>query len=179
MQILLDVVYFIGQFYITIVLLRFILQVSRADFYNPISQFIVKATNPLLIPLRRIVPGWQRLDFASLILALLLQFVLESLVNMIPISAFGQYFAPLFGITLLSLLNAVIQLYTWALILVVIISWVAPGSYHPGAQLLMQITEPLLKPIRQIMPATGGLDLSPMILLLILFVIGRALAGAY
>ena len=179
MRLAFDIIYILGQFYITLVILRFILQVSRADFYNPISQFIVKATNPLLIPLRRLIPGFRGIDFASLVLAVILQFLLEMLIRSNQFDVVMQNLVPLLGIALMALLQSIIQLYTWALILVVIISWVAPGSYHPGAQLLAQITEPLLRPIRQFMPATGGLDLSPMVLMLLLFIIGRVIAGAY
>ena len=179
MQLAFEVIYILGQFYITLVLLRFILQVSRADFYNPISQFIVKATNPLLIPLRRIIPGFRGIDFASLVLAIALQFVLLMILSSASFEAVSQNLMFLLGESLMALLRSLIQLYTWALILVVIISWVAPGSYHPGAQLLAQITDPLLRPIRQIMPATGGLDLSPMVLMLLLFILGRVISGAY
>jgi YggT family protein len=179
MQLAFDIIYILGQFYITLVALRFILQVSRADFYNPISQFIVKATNPLLIPLRRLIPGYRGIDFASLVLAIALQYLLEMLIRSAHFNVVMQNLFPLLGIALMALLQSVIQLYTWALILVVIISWVAPGSYHPGALLLNQITEPLLRPIRQVIPATGGLDLSPMVLMLLLFIMGRVVSGVY
>lgn len=179
MLLLLDLLKILGSVYITFVLLRFILQVCRADFYNPISQFIVKATNPLLIPLRRIIPSVRSIDTASLVLALLLQILLVLALSQIPLASWGTAFPQVIGFALLELLNAVVQLYTWSLILVVIISWVAPGSYHPGAQLLHQITEPLLAPIRRILPSTGGLDLSPMVLMLLLFVIGGLLSGRY
>jgi YggT family protein len=179
MQVLLDLVHIVGSLYITIVLLRFILQVCKADFYNPISQFIVKATNPLLIPIRRIIPSVRGLDTASIVLALLLQILLVLVVNQIPLGHMAALLGQVLAAALLELLNAVVQLYTWALIIVVIISWVAPGSYHPGAQLLHQITEPVLAPIRKILPAVGGLDLSPMVLMLLLFLISGALSGRY
>ena len=179
MQILLDIIRIIGEVYITIVLLRFILQVARADFYNPISQFITKATNPLLFPLRRVIPGWKGLDFASLILALVLQFLLECVTRTVPLDHIIPLSGQLLAISLIALISSAIQLYTFALFIIVIISWIAPGSYHPGAMLLHQITEPLLKPIRSVLPATGGLDFSPMVLLLILFVLGRVVTGAY
>lgn len=179
MQLLLDLVQIIGSLYITLVLLRFILQVCRADFYNPISQFIVKATNPLLIPLRRVIPSVRGLDSASLVLALVLQIVLVLVINQIPLGHIGEIFGQVLAAALIQLIKAVVQLYTWALIIIVIISWVAPGSYHPGAQLLAQITEPLLAPIRRVLPPMGGLDLSPMVLMLLLFVISGALSGRY
>lgn len=179
MQLIADVLNILGSFYITVVLLRFILQVCRADFYNPISQFVVKATNPLLIPLRRIIPSVRGLDTASLVLAFVLQFILLLLINREPFDHVVSLAGQVAAFSLLGLLNLVVQLYTWSLILVVIISWVAPGSYHPGAQLLHQITEPLLAPIRRLLPPVGGLDLSPMVLMLILFVIGGVLSGRY
>ncbi|ABC33001.1 predicted integral membrane protein [Hahella chejuensis KCTC 2396] len=176
LQILLEVTYFIGMFYISVVLMRFILQVSRADFYNPISQFVVKATNPLLLPLRKIIPGWRGLDFASLVLALLLSIVLIIVITLTPLS----HILPLLGLivtkAVLLMLKCIINIYQFAIFIMVIISWVAPGSYHPGAQLVHQITEPLMRPVRRIMPPIGGLDLSPMVVLLVLFVIGRALS---
>ncbi len=179
MQILLDLIRIIGEVYITIVLLRFILQVSRADFYNPISQFIIKATNPLLLPLRRIIPGWKGLDFASLILALLLQIVLVCVTNLLPLDHILPQFGKILAIALIGLIGSAIQFYTFAIFIIVIISWVAPGSHHPGSMLLHQITEPLLRPIRNLIPSTGGLDFSPMILLLILFVLGRIVSGNF
>jgi len=179
MQTLLDLIRIIGEIYITIVLLRFILQACRADFYNPISQFITKATNPLLFPLRHVIPGWKGLDFASLVLALILQFLLECIINTVPLNLILPHFGQLLAISLIALISSAIQLYTFALFIIVIISWIAPGSYHPGAMLLYQITEPLLKPIRNILPTTGGLDFSPMLLLLILFVLRQVVTGAY
>lgn len=179
MLLLMDLVQIIGSLYITIVLLRFILQICRADFYNPISQFIVKATNPLLIPLRRVIPSVKGVDTASLVLALILQALLVMVLSQLPLESLAGAWAQILGLSLLELLRSFIQLYTWSLILVVIISWVAPGSYHPGAQLLYQITEPVLAPIRRLMPQTGGLDLSPMILMLILFILNGLLSGRY
>lgn len=179
MLLFMDLVNIVGSLYITLVLLRFILQICRADFYNPISQFIVKATNPLLIPLRRIIPSYRGFDSASLVLALVLQILLVLVVYQVAFTHWGQALPQVVGLALLGLLQSLVQLYTWSLILVVIISWVAPGSYHPGAQLLHQITEPLLAPIRRMLPATGGLDLSPMVLMLLLFIIGGLLSGRY
>ena len=179
MQLAYDLIKILGTLYITIVLLRLILQICQADFYNPICQFVVKATNPLLIPLRRVIPSIGRFDTASLVLALILQALLLAVLSGLPVAQLGQYAGQLAALTVLELLSSAVQLYTWAIILVVIISWVAPGSFHPGAQLLYQITEPLLAPIRRVLPSMGGLDLSPMILMLILFILSGALGGRY
>ncbi|MDG1579711.1 YggT family protein [Pseudomonas sp. GOM6] len=150
----------LGSLYLLIVLLRFVLQLVRADFYNPLSQFAVKATQPLLKPLRRIIPGFGGLDLASLLLAILVQLAIMGLTLLL---AYGTTGNPLqllvwavIGVTSLFL-----KIFFFALIISVILSWVAPGSYNPGAQLVNQICEPLLTPIRKILPSLGGLDISP------------------
>lgn len=150
----------LGSLYLLIVLLRFILQLVRADFYNPLSQFIVRATKPLLMPLRRIIPGWGGVDFASLVLALAIQLVLMAIIIKLmgyALPSVLQLLAwSLVGITALFL-----KVFFFALIISVILSWVAPGSANPAAMLVHQLCEPVLAPIRKILPSMGGLDLSP------------------
>ena len=150
----------LGSFYLLIVLLRFVLQLVRADFYNPLSQFIVRATSPLLMPLRRIIPGFGGIDLASLVLAILVQLVLMIITLMllgVGIGNLGQLLVwSLIGVTSLFL-----KIFFFALIVSVILSWVAPGSHNPAAHLVHQICEPLLSPIRRILPNLGGLDISP------------------
>lgn len=166
-------------FYITIVLLRFLFQLSRADFYNPICQFVVKATNPLVTPIRKIVPGIGAFDGASLVLAVVLQTLVFTLFALLA----G---APLAIVTYVAwsaviILNLLVQIYFWAVIGVIILSWIAPGSYHPAAQILRQITEPVMRPFRRLLPPLGGLDLSPILLFLVinvLQIIISHLAGA-
>jgi YggT family protein len=150
----------LGSLYLMIVLLRFILQLVRADFYNPLSQFIVRATQPLLKPLRRIIPSIAGLDMASLVLALLVQLVLSALTMLL---VFGTTGSPvqlliwsLIGITALF-----INIFFYALIISIILSWVAQGSQNPAAVLVNQLCEPLLTPFRRLLPNLGGLDLSP------------------
>ncbi|MDP3847073.1 MAG: YggT family protein [Pseudomonas sp.] len=150
----------LGSLYLMIVLLRFILQLVRADFYNPLSQFAVRATQPLLKPLRRIIPSIAGLDIASLVLALLVQLVLMALTMLL---AYGTTGSPiqlliwsLIGITALF-----INIFFYALIISVILSWVAQGSHNPAALLVNQLCEPLLMPFRKLLPNMGGLDLSP------------------
>ena len=150
----------LGSLYLLIVLLRFVLQLVRADFYNPLSQFTVKATQPLLKPLRRIIPGFGGLDLASLLLAVLMQLVIMALTLLL---AYGTAGNPLqllvwavIGVTSLFL-----KIFFFALIISVILSWAAPGSYNPGAQLVNQICEPVLAPFRKLLPNLGGLDISP------------------
>jgi YggT family protein len=150
----------LGSLYLMIVLLRFILQLVRADFYNPLSQFIVRATQPLLKPLRRIIPSIGGLDIASLILALLVQLVLMALTLLLAYGTTGNPVALLIW-SVIGISALFINIFFYALIISVILSWVAQGSDNPGALLANQLCEPLLMPFRRLMPNLGGLDLSP------------------
>ncbi|HCE9522855.1 YggT family protein [Pseudomonas aeruginosa] len=149
----------LGSLYLLIVLLRFILQLVRADFYNPLSQFIVRATKPLLNPLRRIIPGFGGIDLASLVLAILIQLVL--MILMLMGYGVGGFIMQLLIWSIIAVTSLFLKVFFFALIISVILSWVAPGSYNPGAQLVNQICEPLLMPFRKLLPNLGGLDLSP------------------
>ncbi|HEJ5709551.1 TPA: YggT family protein [Pseudomonas aeruginosa] len=151
----------LGSLYLLIVLLRFILQLVRADFYNPLSQFIVRATKPLLNPLRRIIPGFGGIDLASLVLAILIQLVLMILILMLMGYGAGGFIMQLLIWSIIAVTSLFLKVFFFALIISVILSWVAPGSYNPGAQLVNQICEPLLMPFRKLLPNLGGLDLSP------------------
>lgn len=151
----------LGSLYLLIVLLRFILQLVRADFYNPLSQFAVKATKPLLNPLRKVIPGFGGLDLASLVLALLIQLLLMAL-TLLLLGAFDVALLPqLLVWSLIGVTALFVKIFFFALIASVILSWVAPHSHNPGAQLVNQLCEPLLMPIRRILPSLGGLDISP------------------
>ena len=165
-EILALVIQFAGSFYTTLVLLRFLLQWSRADFYNPISQFVVKATNPLLLPLRRIIPGLGGLDLASLVLGWLVMATMLGLLIVISGYPFNPGFVAV--LALIKLANALLQIYFWAIIAVIALSWIAPGSIHPAARLLAQITEPVMQPFRKVLPPMGGLDLSPILVFLVI-----------
>lgn len=151
----------LGSLYLLIVLLRLILQLVRADFYNPLSQFIVRATKPLLNPLRRIIPGFGGIDLASLVLAILIQLVLMILILMLMGYGVGDFIMQLLIWSIIAVTSLFLKVFFFALIISVILSWVAPGSYNPGAQLVNQICEPLLMPFRKLLPNLGGLDLSP------------------
>ena len=153
----------IGSLYLLIVLLRFILQLVRADFYNPLSQFVVRATQPLVRPLRRLIPGLAGLDLASLILAIIAQLLLMALTLLLM-----GYGADILGLagqlliwSIIGVTSLFIKVFFFALIVSVILSWVAPGSYNPAAQLINQICEPFLMPFRRLLPNLGGLDISP------------------
>ena len=150
----------LGSMYLLIVLLRFILQLVRANFYNPLCQFIVRATQPLLKPLRKIIPGFGGLDIASLVLAILLQFILIALTLLLMYSVVANPLQMLIW-SLIGITALFLKVFFFAMIISVILSWVAQGSHNPGVELVNQICEPLLSPIRRILPSMGGLDISP------------------
>jgi YggT family protein len=149
----------LGSLYLLVVLLRFILQLVRANFYNPLCQFAVKATQPLLKPLRRVIPSMFGLDMSSLVLALIVQMVLFAVILLL--SGYKVDVLFLAPWALIGIFALFLKILFWAMIISVILSWVAPGSHNPGAELVQQITEPVLAPFRRIIPNLGGLDISP------------------
>ncbi|AKX55310.1 hypothetical protein AKN90_05995 [Thiopseudomonas alkaliphila] len=162
-QALLYAVKVLGGFYIFLVMMRFLLQLVYADFYNPISQFMVKSTQPLLAPLRRLLPSKGRLDFASLVLAVGLQtgLILIMLVLIFDSSVLGDFAlsAVLWSIVLLGKLA--VKIFYFSLIISVILSWIAPMSRNPAAELINQVVDPMLGIFRRFLPNLGGLDISP------------------
>ena len=173
-EILVYLIQTVLSLFLLAVLLRFLLQLVRADFYNPISQFLVKVTNPLVIPLRKIIPGFGGIDMASLLLALVLQ--LAGIVLILFINGIGM---PNIGIMLiwsvLGILGLLVNIYFFALLAMIILSWVAPGSNNPILYLVFQITEPVMAPFRKALPSMGGLDFSPILVFILINVIQIAL----
>jgi YggT family protein len=155
--------------YILLLMVRFLLQWVRADFYNPISQFIVKVTNPPLRPLRRIIPGWGGIDFAAVVLMLVLQLLSLTLVLLMR----GQGVPPvtLLFWSLAELAALTINIYIGAILIQAVISWINPGTYNPVVTLLHSLTEPLLRPARRLLPPMSGFDFSPILVLIALNVL--------
>ena len=160
--------------YLITMLLRFLLQLVRADFYNPISQFIVKVTNPLVIPVRKIIPGYAGLDIASLLLALCLQIIGIGAVFLLSYGALPGV-GLLFMGGVLGLIALLVNIYFFALLAMIILSWVAQGSNHPAIYLLFQITEPVMAPVRKLLPPMGGIDFSPILVFVLINVVKIAL----
>lgn len=158
-EIILFLIRVFGSLYLSIILLRFLLQTARADFYNPISQLLVKLTNPVLIPLRRLIPGLFGVDVASLVFALLFHWLVMQIMLLI---AGAGFIAPhyMLGWSIIGITLNIINLYFFAGIVVFIASFLAPHSSHPALILVRQLLEPLLAPIRRIVPPVGGMDFS-------------------
>ncbi len=153
------------NFFMLAVLLRLLLQLARADFYNPISQFLVKVTTPALAPLRRLIPGVAGIDMASVVLVLILQ--VAATILLILLRGYGipnPLSLLIWGA--LGTIGMVINIYFVAILVSIILSWVAPGSYNPVVLLLHQLTEPVMAPFRKLLPSMGGLDLSPIFVFL-------------
>ncbi len=152
--------------YIYAVLLRFLFQLVRADFYNPLCQAIVTVTNPILRPLRRYIPALRGIDSASVVLLLGLQLVNTLLVVLVvgvspnPVAVLVIAVAELFSKTVWTFMGAIF--------IQVIMSWVSPGAYNPVAAVLASLTAPLTRPARNLLPPLGGLDLSPMLVIIAL-----------
>ncbi len=155
--------------YILTVMLRFLLGVVRADFYNPLSQFLVKVTNPLLMPLRKIIPGFGKIDTAAIVLMLLLQVIMLSII--VALRGVTPPLLTLIPIAIGELIMLVITIFLVAIIVQVIISWINPGTYNPVTSLLHSLTAPVLKPFQRMLPPVGGIDLSPLFALIALQVL--------
>ncbi len=152
--------------YILIVLLRFLFQLARADFYNPLSQFIVKASNPPLARLRQLIPSLWGIDLGAIVLLLLLEGLRLALTALML-----GHTPRVSGVLILSigeLLKLTVYVIVFSIFVRALLSWVSSGTRNPMARLLGSFTEPLLAPARRLLPATGGLDLSPIIVFMAL-----------
>lgn len=156
----------ISDLYLLTFLLRFVLQWVRADFYNPISQFVLKATNPLVLPARRVLPSAGSIDLPTLVVL----FVLEGVATWLLISLAGASVGvgTLLQLVLLRLVALTLWFYTIAILVYVILSWVAQAQYSPVAAVLADVVNPLLRPVRRLIPTIGGLDLSPLLVLILI-----------
>ena len=150
--------------YILAVMLRFLLGVVRADFYNPVSQFLVRITNPLLVPLRRLIPGFGKYDTAALVLLLVLQLI--SLVVTVLLRGGDIILLNLLIHAVIELILLMLNVFIIAIFVQVILSWINPGTYNPVTAMLSSLTSPLLQPIQRLLPSVAGIDLSPLFALI-------------
>jgi YggT family protein len=152
--------------YIFLVLTRFLLQLVRADFYNPISQFVVKATNPPLKPLRKLIPGYGGVDVAALVLVVAL--VIAKILTIQLVGSGSMAIDPLILVTaaLHEIARLMLNYLFWSIVLRIVLSWIAPDPYNPMVRLVTQITEPVMAPARRLLPPMGGFDLSPILVII-------------
>jgi len=156
---------------LSIYLLRMILQWVRANFRNPITQVITRITNPLVLPLRKILPPLGKLDTASLFACFFVSLVMTLCLAILAGMSMNDIFTQPQRLAIICtrrLLLAFLQLY-WVLIFFsIILNWVQAQQHSPLSAFLHELTEPVLRPARKIIKPIGGLDLSPIPVLLIL-----------
>ena len=165
MNALLFIVKTLFELYLYTFILRFALQWVRADFSNPLSQAVVQITNPLVRPLRRFVPGWRGLDMATLVAVIALEFA-GTAALLAFLTGAAPNAATLISVTGMRIVIHVIRLYLFAILIHVILSWVSTGGYNPVAAVVYRLCDPLLRPVRKLVPAIGGLDLSALFVLI-------------
>lgn len=153
-------------FFITILILRVLLQLVRANFFNPVCQFLVKITNPILIPLRKVIPNWGNVELSAIVLAWVLK-ALE-LILILSIVGAGASVLRIFAVSAVQLLDLVIMIFVVVIFIRVLLSWFAPQGDNPVLPLLYQLSAPILGPASRLIPPIGGLDLSPMVALIAL-----------
>ena len=146
---------------VALVVLRVLLQLVRANFYNPVCQFLYKVTNPVMIPLRKVIPAWHRFDLAGILLALAITALKLALMYALVGQALG--IAALAVMSLADLIDFVLMLYLGLILFRVLLSFITLERGNPIVPLIFQLTEPMLKPIRRWLPAIAGLDFSPIV----------------
>ena len=155
-------------------LLRVILQLARADFRNAIAQAVVRVTNPLVLPLRRVIPPVGKVDLSSIVALLIVELIAVSIQLWLYTGTIPPGRA-LLTAAALDLARSIIWFYIIALFIYVVLSWIAPGTYSPAGALLDRICEPLVAPVRRIVPPIGGLDLSVVFVMILLGALLRLL----
>jgi len=170
------------ELYIITFFLRFILQWVRADFRNPVTQFFVRITNPLVVPARRMIPSIRGLDTATIVIIVLLELVIT--VILVNLTCLNQaYFIQIIGLVLLRIVYMTLRIYLFVIFIYVLLSWISPGTFSPVASLLASIAEPVLRPFRRLIPPIAGFDLSALFALIaiqavtMLLPVGRIVAG--
>jgi YggT family protein len=162
------------QLVVTIFLLRVLLPLARADARNQLSQAVIRLTNRVVLPLRKLLPPMGKVDTASVVALVLVQLIatgiLWSLRQYPWVLTPPQFFLVVFG----SLLGTVLMFYTFALVLYVLLSWVAPGTYSPASALVSSLCEPLLAPVRRVIPPLGGIDFSAAFVIIALYALNIA-----
>ncbi len=158
-----------------LVMVRFLMQVARVDYYNPICQGIIRVTEPVHKPLSFLFPAVRGVNFATLVLAFLITLASLMLISML--WGYGVFQLSFLTWVPVALFGQILDIYFWSLIIMVIASWIAPNSNHPGLTLVQQLTEPLCSPARKLLPPMGGLDLSIILVFLSVNVIERIVIG--
>jgi len=165
----------LSSLYLLVLLLRFWLPWLRADFRNPLAQGILKLTSPVIIPIRRVIPSFGRLDTATVLVAFIIQYLALMLILLILGGSAG--FSIIATSALVKLVMLSVNLFMFAIFIRIVLSWVAPGQYNPAIAIITTLTEPLLAPVRRVIPTMGGFDISPIFVIIGLGALTRLLMG--
>lgn len=164
-----DIIDFVGSFFCYLLGARLLLQIAQADFYNPLSQMVARFTAPVVHPLQKVIPSIGRFNTATFVTILLIQALIAGLKF-----SFGNPLS-LFVYSGYMVVNIILYIYLFCFFVIFIASWVAPTSSHPALRLVHQIAEPLIRPIRNLIPPVGGLDFSLMITMFALWMLDKHL----
>ncbi|MEO7324462.1 MAG: YggT family protein [Dokdonella sp.] len=160
---------------IALLVLRVLLQSVRANFYNPICQFLYKLTNPVLMPLRKVIPAWRNLDIAGILLAWLL-----TAIKLAPLYALAGQSLGILGLGIMALadlIDFVLMLYLGVMLVYVLLSFISVERSNPIVPLVHQLIEPILRPVRKRLPTLGGIDFSPMLVWLVILLARVLIVG--
>jgi YggT family protein len=151
--------------YISFLVIRMLLGMARADFYNPISQFLVKITDPIIKPLRRFIPAMGKIDTATIVAIIGLKVIELLLLSIVTGGSFSESFVPF---VIGGLLRMIVWVYIIAIIIQVVVSWIGNSHGNPALPLINSLTAPLFKPIRKYIPPIGMIDLSAFVVIILL-----------
>jgi len=177
----------IFSFYAMIVAIRFLMQAFRVDYYNPLAQFVIKLTDPPLLPLRRVIPGLGGYDVAAIVLCALIIFgklLAFKLLQLNQVPAVGYLFATSMGIpqmvlvALLDLLNLFFNIFIFSIVIMALMSWFIQDPGHPIYAMLQRFTSPILSPVRRFVPPIGGFDLSALVAIIGLMTLKKLIVGS-
>ncbi len=156
----------LAQRYLLVLLLRFWLPLLRADFRNPLAQGILRITSPLVVPLRRLLPSFGRLDTSTILVAYALQYL--TILVLLAIGGHMVATVPILVTTLIELATLSLNLFFFVILIKIILSWVAPNTHNPATALLGTMAEPILRPFRRVIPPMGAFDVSPIFAIIML-----------
>ncbi len=165
----------VTSLYLLVLLLRFLMPWLRADFRNPLAQGILRLTSPLVIPVRRIVPSFGRLDTATILVAFIIQYL--TIVLLLLILGTSADIGPIAVTALVKLTVLSVYLFVYAIFIRILLSWISPGSYNPATAIITMLTEPVLRPFRRLLPPMGGFDISPIFAIILLVAVTIVVNG--
>ncbi len=165
----------VTSLYLLVLSLRFWMPWLRADFRNPLAQGILRLTSPLVIPVRRIVPSFGRLDTATILVAFAIQYL--TIVLLLLILGTSADIGPIAVTALVKLAVLSVYLFVYAIFIRIILSWISPGSFNPATAIITMLTEPVLRPFRRLLPPMGGFDISPIFAIILLIALTIVVNG--